>query len=100
VIAPWTVPVYGVRYIFGNDSQNLPIGNAPAGARVRLRYRAKEFATAFVKTKDGITQHYLQKSGNGNFLLLGPQVGSNQRSKIGLSPRRSASSVSISTKEK
>ena len=68
--------IHGAPYFYGT-SDPLPIAGLPAGARYRLRMRARDFALCFVKTANGISEHYLLSDGEG--WTLGPAVNRNHR---------------------
>lgn len=56
------------HYIFGVQSVR-PITNLPDGARVRLRLRAEEFATAYVRYGNRIERWGLRDSLDGTWML-------------------------------
>ncbi len=48
------------HFIFGvptDEQLSAPFANLPEGARVRWRFRAREFARCFVKTANGIAEY-------------------------------------------
>lgn len=70
----------GGRAVFGGAKERLPLTGFPTG-RVRLRFRPGSWATAFVKTMDGITHWYLEEVDGAWW--PGWKIGENLRIKTG-----------------
>jgi hypothetical protein len=67
-----------ITYAYGMDYKDAFIIDIPADAiQTRVRFRANEFATIFIKRPSGISQHYLTIVGNQ--LSVAHCVGVNHR---------------------
>lgn len=68
----------GTNYVF-SSIPDIKLVLPPGTLRYKIRERPGEFATIFIKTRHGISQHYLQVV-NGE-LHPGNSLGSNIRGK-------------------